>query len=80
MKIRGEERRKSIRFFERTNASDSSEYFHPPRRKSPPVGPLDIKLFNMAGIVRFDAFPSDFPKILNFGSEMLPLGTLVCAG
>lgn len=63
---------------ERTDVSDSCDYFHPSRRKSPPVGRLDIKLFNMARIVRFDAFSSDFPEDIKFASEMLPLGTLVC--
>lgn len=71
--------RKRINSVERTDASDSSD-FHPPRRKSPPVGRLDIKLFNMARIVRFDAFPADFPEDIKFASEMLPLGTLVCRG
>lgn len=40
---------------------------HPSRGKSPPAGPLDIKLFNIGRIVRFDAFPADFSSDIKFG-------------
>lgn len=65
---RGREREREeghISSLKRTDASGSSDHFHPPRRKSPRVGVLDIKLLNMARIVRFDAFPADLPEILN---------------
>lgn len=61
---RGEGRARSV---ERSGGGRLSNDSHPSRGKSPPAGPLDIKLFNIGRIVRFDAFPADFSSDIKFG-------------
>lgn len=66
MRIKGERARKVARANGSERLPNDS---HPSRGKSPAAGPLDIKLFNIDRIVRFDAFPGDFSWILNSVSK-----------